>query len=207
MELPLPPPHPSIEFSIASRGYSKGVAQTDGPQPVIRPEVAFGSLRLGAYAKTVTSSEYDGEAGALVGYGTTVGKTDLSGTVALKHLIDPVPGVDKMAIELAVSATRTIGDLRPRVSLTYSPNDLGSTGRTAFWEAGASYQIDKKTVAFAGIGLRRRVGGPDYSSFSTGLSRTLGGPLSIEARIYDTNKHRLGDYYHRRVVFALRARL
>lgn len=206
MPFDLPPPDPSIEFSIASRGYSKGVAQTDGIQAIVRPEIAFGSLRIGAYAKNVTSPDYDGEAGALIGYRKTFGKTELSGSAAIKHLIDPAPGVDKAAVELVFAATQTVGDLKPRVSMTYSPDDLGSTGRTAFWEAGSSYLIDKKTSVSASIGIRRRDGGPDYTSFNAGLTRTLVGPVTAEVRLYDTNKHRIGDYYHRRVVVSLRAR-
>ena len=31
----LPPPDPGIEFVVASRGMSKGIAQTDGPQALI----------------------------------------------------------------------------------------------------------------------------------------------------------------------------
>ena len=206
MPFDLPPPDPSIEFSIASRGYSKGAAQTDGPQVVVRPEVAFGPLRLGTYAKNVTSPDFDAEVGVLAGYRKSFGKTELSVSGTIKHLVDAVPGVDKAAVELNFAATHSLGDLKPRISLTYSPDDLGGTERTAFWEGGASYQIDKKTSASAGIGVRSRTGGPDYTSFNAGLTRTLGGPFTAEVRLYDTNRNRLGDYYHRRVVVALRAK-
>lgn len=206
MGFDLPPPNPSIELSIASRGYSKGVAQTDGVQAIVRPELAFGSVWIGAYAKNVTSPQFDGEAGALVGYRKTFGKTELSGSAAIKQLIAPAAGVDKTALELVFAVTRAIGDLKPRVRLTYSPDDLGSTGRTAFWEAGGSYQIDKNTSVTAGVGLRRRDGSPDYASFNAGLARTLAGPFTAEVLLYDTNKHRLGDEYRRRMVVSLRAR-
>ena len=206
MAFDLPPPDPSIEFSIASRGYSKGVAQTDGAQVVVRPEVSFGSLRIGTYAKNVTSPSFDGEFGASIGYRKSFGKTELSGSAAIKHLINPVQGVDKAALELVFAATHAIGDFKPRVSVTYSPDDLSTTGKTVYWEGGASYQFDKKTSASAGVGIRRRDGGPDYTSFNAGLTRTLVGPLTAELRYYDTNKNSLGDYFHRRVVASLKAR-
>ena len=206
MPFDLPPPDPSIEFSIASRGYSKGVAQTDGPQLVVRPEVAFGALRLGAYAKNVTSPDYDGEAGALAGYRRSFGKTEISGSAAFKHLINRARGVDKGAVEFVFAATRAVGDLKPRISLTYSPDDLGSTRQTAFLEAGTSYQIDRRTSASAGLAVRRRDGGPDYTSFNVAVTRTLAGPFTAEARLYDTSKSSLGDYYKRRAVISLRAR-
>ncbi len=207
MAFDLPPPDPSIEFSIASRGYSKGVAQTDGAQIVVRPEVAFGSFRIGSYAKNVTSPAFDGEYGANVSYRKIFGRTELSGSAAIKHLINPAHGTDKAAVELAFAATQAIGDLKPRVSLTYSPDDLGTTRRSVFWEAGGAYQIDKMTIASAGIGVRSRSGGPDYTSFSAGLTRTLVGPLIADVRYYDTNRNGLGSYFHRRIVLALRARL
>ena len=207
MAFDLPPPDLSIELSIASRGYSKGVAQTDGAQIVVRPEVEFGSFRIGSYAKNVTSPAFDGEYGASVSYRKILEKTELSGSAAIKHLINPAHGTDKAAVELAFAATHAIGDLKPRVSLTYSPDDLGTTRRSVFWEAGGAYQIDKKTIASAGIGVRSRTGGPDYTSFSAGLTRTLVGPLIADVRYYDTSENDLGSYFQRRIVLALRARL
>lgn len=201
----LPPPDPLIEFSIASRGYSKGVAQTDDLQLVVRPEVAFGSLRIGAYAKNVASPAFDGEFGASVGYRKAFGKTELSGSAAIKHLFDPVGNVDKAALELAFAATRAVGKLKPRVSVTYSPDDLGPTGKSLYWEGGAAYQFIKQTSASAGIAIRSRDGGPDYTSFNAGLAHRLG-PFTADVRYYDTNKNNLGTYFHRRVVVNLRAR-
>jgi uncharacterized protein (TIGR02001 family) len=206
MPFDLPPPDPSIEFSIASLGYSKGVAQTGGVQVVVRPEVAFGSFRIGSYAKNVTSPDLDGEVGALVGYKESFGNTELSGSAAFKHATNGRPGIDKAALELVGAVTQTIGKFKPRISLTYSPNDLGGTVQTAYWEAGGSYQIDKKTSASGAIGVRRRNGGPDYTSFNAGVSRTLVGPLTAEVRYYDTSKNSLGEYYRERFVAALRAR-
>ena len=199
----LPPSDPSLEISVASRGYSKGLAQTDGMQVLIRPEVAFGSLRLGAYGKNITSNQYDGEAGASVGYRKSFGKMELGASATVKHLYGADPDVD----ELNFAASRSWGALKPRVSLTYSPNDLAGTGRTAFWEAGSSYQIDKKTSLSAGIGIRRRTGGPDYTSFTAALSRTLGGPFTAEVRLYDTDRDELGENYHRRMVVSVRTRI
>jgi hypothetical protein len=206
MPFDLPPPDLSIEFNIASRGYSKGVAQTDGVQGLVRPEVAFGNFRIGSYAKNVTSPDVDGELGGLIGYKRVFGQTELSGTAAFKRGINARPGFDKAALEFVVSVTQTIGNFKPRLGVTYSPNDLGSTVKTAYWEAGAAYQIDKMTGASAGIGIRSRDGGPDYTSFNAGVTRILAGTLTAEVRYYDTNKGRLGDYYHGRVVVALRAR-
>lgn len=203
----LQPPDPALEITVASRGYSKGLAQTDGIQVLIRPEVSFGSLKVGAYGKNITSTQYDGEAGVSLGYKKAFGKTELSASAAVKHLYGAVPGVDDVALELNFAATSSWGRFKPRVSVTYSPNDLAGTERTAYWEAGSSYQIDKKTSASAGIGIRKRTGGPDYTSFTAALSRSLGGPFTAEVRLNDTDRNSLGENYHRRVVVSLRTRI
>ena len=207
MVFDLPPSDPAMEISIASRGYSKGVAQTEGFQLVIRPEVAFGSVRLGAYAKNVTSDEYDGEAGASIGYRRSFAKTEIGASATLKHLYSAKAEVDDVALELNAAVTFSWGPFKPRISLTYSPDELAGTGRSAYWEAGSSYQIDKKTSASVGIGVRERTRGPDYTSFNAGLSRTLGGAFTADIRLYDTDRSEIGDNYERRLVASLRTRI
>jgi len=203
----LPPPDPALEISVASRGYSKGVAQTDGLQVVIRPELSFGSIRLGAYGKNVTSSQYDGEAAVSLGYKKAFGKTELGASAAVKHLYGADRNVDDVALEFNAAATQTWGRFKPRVSVTYSPNELAGTSRSFYWEAGSTYQFDKKISASAGLGIRRRAGGPDYTSFNAGLSRTLGSAFTADVRVYDTSRDELGDNFHRRVVVSLRTRI
>lgn len=207
MPFDVPPPLPSFEVSLASRGYSKGLAQTDGPQVLIRPEIAFGSVRLGAYAKNTTSPDYDGEVGAYIGVRKSWGNTELGGIATVKKLVDAAPNIDTTALELSISATQTIGRLKPRLSLTYSPDELGSTGRSEYWEAGSSYQIDRDTSASAGIGIRERTGGPDYTSYNAGLTRTLAGRFAADVRFYGTNKASIHEYYRRRIVVSIRVRL
>ena len=202
----LPPADPAIEISVATRGYSKGLAQTDEAQIVIRPEVAFGPLRVGGYVKNVDSADQDGEAGALIGLKKAFGKTELNGSATVKRIVAPRNGVDRTALELAVSATQTIGKLKPRVSLTYSPDDLAGTRRSAYWEAGATYQVLKQLGVSANVGRRERTGGPDYTSFNAGLTYTIKGPLQADLRWYDTNHSEFGENYKGRAVASLRAK-
>ena len=201
------PPVPAIEISVASRGYSKGVAQTNGPQVIIRPEVSFGDLRIAGYGKNVTSDQFEGEAGISLTYRRLFGATELAGTTTVKHLLDANAGVDKVAIEFSASLSQSLGALKPRASLTYSPDDVGTTGRTFFWEAGASYQLGRNFSVQAGGGIRARNGGPYYRSLTAGLLGNIGGGFSAEARIYATSRDELGDNYRRRVVFLLRKRI
>jgi len=201
------PPVPAIEISVASRGYSKGVAQTDGPQVVVKPELSFGNLRLAGYGKNVTSDQFDAEVGASLGYSRQLGKTELAATATVKRLVDADPIVDKTALELNASLSHSLGVLKPKLSLSYTPDDLGATRRSFFWEAGASYKLDSKSTLQAGIGIRSRNGGPDYTSITAGGSRDVGAGFTAEARLYATSRSELGDYYRRRLVFSLRKRI
>jgi uncharacterized protein (TIGR02001 family) len=185
--LDIPPPVPSIEFNLASTGMSKGLAQTDGPQAVVRGELAFGSLYLGAYAKNVDSSSSDGEAAALIGFRTKAGGFDLSASAAWKRAIHPAADSDADALEVSAAIARPMAAFTPRVSIVWSPDDLGSTGHTIFAEAGASYRMAKTLTASAAIGRRERQGGADYTAWNAGLSWVPAKRVALDLRYYDTD--------------------
>lgn len=183
----LPPPVPAIEFNLSSTGMSKGLAQTEGPQALARGELAFGPVYLGAYAKNVTSSSAEGEAAALIGFRTSAAGFDLGASAAWKRAIDPAPGSDVNGLELNMFVSRRFGWITPRVSVTWSPDDVGSTGRTTFAELGASYRIAKAVSASAGVGRRDRTGGLDYTAWNAGVAWTAK-PVTIDLRYHDTNR-------------------
>jgi uncharacterized protein (TIGR02001 family) len=198
-------PDPSIEFVLATRGISKGVAQTDDGQLLVRGEVGFGDLYVGAYGKNVTSSTAEGEAGATIGLRKEIGRLDLAASATWKRAIDPAPGSDVNALELATSASRKFGKLTPKVSLTWSPDDVGSTRRTLFAEAGASYRFAKAFAFSAAIGRRERSGGLDYTAYNAGIAWTPSKPFTVDLRYYDTNRD-AGDSYKGRFVLTGRAK-
>ena len=183
----LPPPVPQIEFSLASRGMSKGLAQTTGPQVLVRGELGFGRVYAGGYAKNVDSSTADGEAGLSLGLRTKAADFDLAASATLKLAIDPSPGSDSQALELGASAARKLGRLTPRLSVVWSPDDLGGTRRTVFAEAGASYKLASTLTASAALGRRERGGGPDYYAWNAGLAWSPAKPITLDARYYDTD--------------------
>ncbi|HEY8592489.1 MAG TPA: TorF family putative porin [Sphingomicrobium sp.] len=193
---------PSLELVVASRGISKGLAQTKGPQFLARGELAFGSLYVGSYAKNVTSSSAEGEAAALVGVRTKAAGFDLNVSAAMKRAIDPAPGSDKTALEVAGSASRKLGRLTPKLSAVWSPDDVGSTRRTLFVEGGASYAIAKPLSFSAAIGRRERSGGADYTAWNAGFAWTASKNLVLDARYYDTNGGDTQPYRARGVVSA-----
>ncbi|WP_114954363.1 hypothetical protein [Sphingosinicella terrae] len=201
-----PPPDPGLEIVVASRGISKGIAQTDGPQILVRPEIGIGAFRIGAYAKNVTSATSDGEAGLNFGASARVAGFELSASAAWKHAIDAAAGSDRDAIELTGSASRRFGRVTLRVNLVWSPDDIGGTGRSFYVESSASYSVDRRTTIGTMLARRERDGGPDYTAYSFGVSRSLTGPLSAELRFHDSSRSGLDDYYRARLVASLRLR-
>ncbi len=201
----LPPPDPAAEVVIATRGMSKGLAQTDGPQFLLRGELGFGAIYVGGYAKNVTSPTSDGEAAGLVGVRTKVAGFELSGSAALKRALAPVGQLDSTALELNGGVSRKMGRVTPRISVTWSPNDLGSTTRTMYAEGGLGFAVDKSTSISGAVGRRERGGGPDYTAFNLGVARAFG-KLTLDARYFDTDKSGLGTPYKGRIVGSARLR-
>jgi uncharacterized protein (TIGR02001 family) len=190
--LDLPPPVPAIEFNLATTGMSKGLAQTEGPQALVRGELAFGHLYVGAYAKNVTSTSAEGEAAGVIGVRTSLAGFDVGASAAWKRAIDPAPGSDANAVELNTFASRRLGSVTPRLAVTWSPDDVGSTGRTVFVEAGASYKLEKSLSVSAAVGRRERTGGLDYTAWNMGGAWTPVKPVTLDLRYHNTNRG--GDY-------------
>ena len=74
MPFDLPPPDPGFEISVASRGMSKGIAQTDGPQVIVRASARSGVLEAGGQWKNVSSDTAWGEAAIFVNANHSFGK-------------------------------------------------------------------------------------------------------------------------------------
>jgi hypothetical protein len=202
----LPPAHPAIEISLASRGFSKGIAQTRGVQIVARPEVQIGPVLLGGYAKNVSSADYDGEAGVSIAVRRKVAGIDLSGSATIKRALGAGRTLDATALEVAASAARTAGRLGGRLNWVFSPDELGTTKRSHYLEAVGTISFGGRITASAGVGRRQRRTGPDYTSYNAGLSYKLSSEFTADVRWYGNNRHHAGDFYRERLVGALRAR-
>ncbi|HEV2867162.1 MAG TPA: porin, partial [Allosphingosinicella sp.] len=184
----LPPPDPGLEIVFATRGVSKGLVQTEGPQLVVRPEVAFGPVYVGGYAKNVSSPTSDGEGGPVIGFRTSAGRFNLAASATWKFAIAPVGAVDDQALELAGSASRRFGPVTARLSVVWSPNDLGSTTHTTFTEGTLSYGPVRPVTISAAFGVRERGGGPDYRAFNAGASYAINPNVTADLRYYDTDR-------------------
>jgi len=201
-----PPPVPAIEFDLASRGISKGLAQTKGPQFLVRGELAHGPIYVGGYWKNVTATTSGGEAGAIVGIRTKAAGFNLAASATLKIATSPSAASDDKALELAGTVSRKIGRLTPQVTVIWSPDDLGGTRRSTYVEASAAYALFSNTTLSAAVGRRDRVGGADYTAFNAGITQKLTKNVAADLRYYGTDKRHLGYTYQPGLVAALRAR-
>ncbi len=204
MMFDLPPPNPGIEFVVASRGRSKGIAQTEGPQALIRPYVQMGPIQVGAQWKNLTSPVAGGEASTFVTVAPKLGKVQFNAGVAYKLFTGVHGPIDNKSWEFTGSATRKFGKLSLRVNAIYSPDDLGGAERSIFVEGGPTLEIDKNTRISGAIGRRDRVNGDDYTAFNAGVARTLFKGVTLDARYYGNNQSDLGEFFEDRLVVSAR---
>ena len=125
----LPPPNPGFEIVLASRGMSKGIAQTEGPQFVPKAFVQLGSVQLGGQWKNVTSTAAEGEAAAFATVAKRVAGFQVTVGAAYKFQTGVHGDPDSDSFEFAGTVNRRFGKLGARGSVIYSPDDLGIAGR------------------------------------------------------------------------------
>lgn len=202
----LPPPEPSIEFVLASRGYSKGLAQTDGAQFLARGEAEFGALFVAAQWKNVNASGADSEAQVQIGAGGDVAGFDLEAAIGYKVLTGLPSSADENMLEFTASAGRAFGPLTPRLALTFSFDDPGGTRESLYAEAGAALRVAPRTRLHFYVGRRERSGGDDYTAFGAGISQQIGEHFTAELRWHDSARSERGDAYEPRAVASIRLR-
>jgi hypothetical protein len=201
----LPPPDPAIEISVATKGMSKGLAQTDGGQVVVRGELGFGSLFVGGLAKNLADATADGEMQLSAGTRLKAWKVELSVSAAYKNWVDS-RSPDAEAAEFNMTASRPFGAVTPRFQLIYSPDDLGSTDYSIYVESGLGWKLSKTLQFSANVGRRKRGNGPEYTAGNVGLAFAVNRSFTAELRLYDTDKSGAGDNFRRRAVALMKAR-
>ena len=202
----LPPPDPSLEITIASRGDSKGLAQTEGVQIVTRGEVALGRAYAGLLWKNVSSPIVDGEAQAYVGYRTRGGGFDLNAAIGYHHQTGVDGRIDDDRFEFTASAARPIGPLTARIGATFSPDDFGGARQSLYVEGGAALTVFAGASLSANVGRRERSGAPDYTAFNAGASYTIRRTVTLDLRYYDTAQSNFGETYEPRFVGSIKLR-
>lgn len=200
----LPPLDPGIEVVAASRGMSKGIAQSEGPQLIVKPFVKLGDVQIGAQWKNVTSAVAGGEGAAFIGLNRDIAGFQLSVQASHKFQTGIREPTDDHSWEFVGGLARRLGQVTVRTSIVYSPDDLGGAKRSIHWEAGPALDLGKRFKLFANIGHRARRLGDDYTSFNAGASTTIIPRVTLDLRWYDTNRHELGENFQGRAVVTAR---
>jgi uncharacterized protein (TIGR02001 family) len=203
MFLDLPPPKPAFEMLLASRGMSKGISQTEGPQLIAKGSLRLGDLQLGAQWKNVSSPSASGEAAVFANGAHKFGSLQVNAGVAYKFQTGVRGKTDSTSIELSAGASRKFRSVTLRANAIYSPDDLGSARRSLFVEVGPVVQAGRGWTLSAAVGRRSRERGTDYTAFNAGVSKSIGG-LQLDMRYYDTDRSGIGSPYRGRLVGAIR---
>lgn len=202
--LDLPPLDPAIEITVASRGMSQGTAQTKGSQLVGRATIQIGDVQIGGQWKNLTSPAADGVAMVFVTATQRRGSLRLNLSAAYKFQTGVHRKTDSDGFEFTSAVNHSFGRVELRGSVAYSPDDVGKTRQSFYFEGGPTIHIGKSTRLVANIGRREQDGSPDYTSFNAGISRTVLKGLTIEARYYGTTRGGLGEAYQGRAVISAR---
>ena len=200
----LPPPEPGIEIVVASRGMSKGVAQTEGPQLIVKPFVKFGIVQIGTQWKNVTSPLAGGEGAVFVGLSHEVAKIQLGLQVSHKFQTGAREPTDDHSWEFAGVVSRKYGKVTLKGTVVYSPDDLGGARQSTYVEAGPAIDFAKHFKLSANLGHRHRIDGSDYTSWNAGVSTTIVPRMMLDLRWFDTNRHSLGPFFEGRAVVSAR---
>ena len=198
------PLDPGIEIVVASRGMSKGIAQSEGPQVIVRPSVKLGDFQVGAQWKNVSSTVAGGEGAVFVGFAREIGGFQMTLQASHKFQTGVREPTDDHSWEFTGGLNRKVGRVTLRTSVIYSPDDLGTAKQSLYWEAGPALDLAKDLKLFAFIGHRGRRLSDDYTSFNAGASTTLVPNVTVDLRWYDTNRHELGKNFRGRVVVTAR---
>jgi len=200
----LPPPDPAIELVVASRGMSKGIAQTEGPQALIRPSLQMDWLQVGGQWKNLSSPVAGGEASAFLGVAPKFGQFQVNLTAAYKLQTGVRGPTDNKSWEFTGNVSRKFNRLTLRVQAIYSPDDLGGAKRSIYVEGGPIFDLDKTTRISANIGRRDRVLSDDYTTFNAGITKTLFKGFTLDGRFYGTNQSDIDEFHEDRLVVTAR---
>lgn len=197
-------PPPVIEIVVSNQGMDKGLLEEDGVQVVGGIRFDLGkNVYIRGSAKNVDGLS-KAEADAAIGARTSVAGVALTGEVAYKRMIDPLPGADNEAVEFNASAARQLGPVHTTVSVSYSPNALGLAKKSVYVEGTGRVALDSKMTLVGSVGHAERDNAEDYTSYSVGAEYALTKNITGTVRYHDTARDELGRAYGDRVIAGVR---
>ena len=128
---------------------------------VVKPGLAIGKFALEGIVKNVEWSMTTGaKRRPLAVYSTKAAGFELAGRGGLKSVHGIAGQADRRAFERASMTARKFGAVKAAVSLTYSPDDTGSTRRSTFFEGNLTWDVRKRTQSAPGSAAASALAGP-----------------------------------------------
>ena len=204
LPLALPPADPGFEMLISSQGMSQGVTITDGIQFFPRLTLRVGGLQAGAQWRNVASPAASGVAAVSGRYERKVGGWQADATVRYRIRTGFTGIGNADSWDFSASARRSFGRGTIIIAGDYSPKEFGR-GQSLYAEVAPSLAVGAVRISGA-VGRRFREIDP-YASASLGISRTIDKSITLDARLYATDRSDLGERYQPRVVISARVTL
>ena len=205
LPLALPPADPGFEILVSSQGMSQGLPITDGIQLFPRLTVRIGRVQAGAQWRNVDSPAGNGVAALFAKYDRKIGQWQADATVRYR-IRTGFTGVGRATSwEFSASGRRSFGNAAILASADYSPEEFGR-GHSFYAEISPSVAIGPTRIS-GGIGRRYRETDSAYTSGNLGVSSAVSKAISLDARLYATDRAGLGDRYKPRLIMSARVTL
>jgi hypothetical protein len=202
----LPPPTPTVQVEFATTGMASGIAQTVGPQLVVRGGLDFKVFQLGTYTKNVEAGGIKGvEAGVSIDVRRMVAGFTLDGQALFKRRFGMSASGDATEWDLSLIASRPVGPVTAIATVVYTHDIYGPAAQTLLIQGGLQYKMLAGTVLAASFGHRFEQSGNDYTEYNLGVTQAIGKRFQLDLRWYDTAQSELGYNYRARFVAALTA--
>jgi hypothetical protein len=202
LPLALPPADPGFEILISSQGMSQGLPITDGIQAFPRLTVRVGRVQAGVQWRNVDSPAGNGVAAIFAKYDRKIGQWQADATVRYR-MRTGFTGVGRAASwEFSAGVRRSFGKAAILASADYSPEEFGR-GQSFYAEISPSIAIGPTRIS-GGIGRRYRETDFAYTNGNLGVSRAIGKAITLDARLYATDRADRGDRYKSRLILSAR---
>lgn len=203
-------PKPELDATVgAATDYVfRGVSQTEG-----KPEV-FGSLDLslgGAYAGVSAENvRFAGDADTRAeldlygGVRRAIGGWSFDLGAAWYSYPDAPKALDYDYLEFKLAASRSFGKTTLGAAVAHAPRYFGDSGAASYGEVNLGYAVSPSVSLSGAVGYQDVGYDGDYATWNAGVTWTLADRLALDLRYSDTDGHRYGDAYDRRVAAILR---
>ncbi|MBN9479258.1 MAG: hypothetical protein J0I52_03395 [Bordetella sp.] len=203
-------PDIAVTAAVSSDFVSRGISMSEGdPAVSIGADVSQGVFYVGAWAGNASFAgdpDTKAEVDLYLGVRPSFGGFDWDFSLAHYAFPGQPSGADYDFSEVRARATRQWGAVTMGALIYWSADFFGAEDKEATYMelSGAIQPAERWTVSTA-IARQEVSSDADYNTWNLGTTWAMTPKLALDVRYYDTDAHRLGDIYDRRVVASLAA--